>query len=90
MIDGIVERVTFSPQHVHFVVDATAFGAQLPNVFGAFLQHCRLAEFGVGILLQLRYERVQRIEAVFDVVAAFLFGMYVTGTPLGRLTAADV
>lgn len=83
VVDGAVQGVALLAQHFHFLVDRRAFGAQLPDVLGALLEHGGFAELGVGVLLELGDERVEHVEAVLDVVASFLFGVNVADASLG-------
>lgn len=77
-----IKALDLMSQTVHLLLQLISFRSQLPNVIRSFLQHCGLAEFHVGVLTELRYQTVQRIKPILDVVSAFLFRVNVADSSL--------
>lgn len=79
---GVVQRFDLPAEGFHLLIGGGPLGSQLLDVLRPLLQHGGLTQLGVWILLQLRDERVQHIESVFDVVSPLLFGVDVPGPSL--------
>lgn len=80
--NGRVKALDLMSQVIHFLFQLIPLRSQLPNVVRSFLQHRGFAQFCVGILTELRYQTVQHVESVFDVISTLLLRVDVTDPPL--------